>query len=54
MLQTAATTASLLGDESGAKVLQQSATRLQIGEQLTEAEKKKTRLASKTIIDRQL
>lgn len=54
MLQTAATTASLLGDESGATILQQSATRLQIGKQLSEGEKKKTRLASKTIIDPKL
>lgn len=51
MLQTAATTASLLDDETGAKILQQSATRLLLGEQLTEIERKKTRLASKTIID---
>ena len=51
MFQTAATTALLLGDESGAKILQQSATRLQLGEQLSEGDRKKTRLASKTIID---
>ena len=54
MLQTAATTASLLGDESGATILQQSATRLLLGEQLSEGEKKKTRLAAKTIIDPEL
>lgn len=54
MLQTAATTALLLGDESGAKILQQSATRLQLGEKLPEGDRKKTRLASKTIIDSQL
>jgi Ca-activated chloride channel homolog len=50
MLQTAAKTALQLGDETGATVLQQSATRLQVGEELSEGERKKTRLASKTII----
>jgi Ca-activated chloride channel homolog len=50
MLQTAAKTALQLGDETGATVLQQSATRLQVGEELSEVERKKTRLASKTII----
>ena len=50
MLQTAAKTALQLGDDAGATVLQQSATRLQVGEQLSESERKKTRLASKTII----
>ncbi len=50
MLQTAAKTALQLGDKSGATVLQQSATRLQAGAELSEAEKKKTRIASKTII----
>ncbi|VEP18969.1 conserved hypothetical protein [Hyella patelloides LEGE 07179] len=50
MLQTAAKTALQLGDDAGATVLQQSATRLQVGEELSEGEKKKTRLASKTII----
>lgn len=50
MLQTAAKTALQLGDEAGATILQQSATRLQTGEELSEGERKKTRLASKTII----
>ena len=50
MFQSAAKTALQLGDETGATILQQSATRLQTGEQLSEAERKKTRLASKTII----
>ena len=49
MLQTAAKTALQLGDETGATILQQSATRLQVGEELSEVEKKKTRLVSKTI-----
>ena len=52
MLQTAAKTALQLGDESGATVLQESATRLQVGEELSESERKKTRIASKTIIRR--
>lgn len=50
MLQSAAKTALQLGDEAGATILQQSATRLQTGEELSEGERKKTRLASKTII----
>ncbi len=50
MLQTAAKTALQLGDEAGATVLQQSATKLQEGTQLSEVERKKTRLASKTIL----
>lgn len=50
MLQTAAKTALQLGDEQGATVLQTSATRLQAGEELSQGEKKKTRLVSKTIL----
>ena len=50
MLQTAAKTALQLGDESSATVLQNSATRLQEGAELSEKERKKTRLASKTIL----
>lgn len=50
MLQTAAKTALQLGDQSGATVLQGSATRLQAGETLSEADQKKTRLASKTTL----
>ena len=50
MLQTAAKTALQLGDRTAATVLQTSATRLQSGEQLSEAEKKKTRIVAKTIL----
>ncbi len=50
MLQTAAKTALQLGDRTAATVLQKSATRLQSGEQLSEAEKKKTRIVAKTIL----
>lgn len=50
MLQTAAKTALQLGDQTGATVLQVNATRLQSGEELSEADKKKTRMASKTIL----
>ena len=48
MLQTAAKTALQLGDRSGATVLQINATRLQIGKDLSEGDRKKTRLISKT------
>jgi len=50
LLQTAAKTAIQLGDQSGATVLQSSATRLQSGEKLSESEKKKTQMAAKTTI----
>src|SRR6476620_3490505 len=50
MLQTAAKTALQMGDKSAATVLQTSATRLQSGEQLSEADRKKTRIVSKTIL----
>ena len=50
MLQTAAETALQLGDQSGATVLQTNATRLQSGEELSEAERKKTRMVSKTTL----
>lgn len=50
MLQTAAKTALQLGDQSAATVLQTSATRLQAGEELSEADRKKTRIVSKTIL----
>ncbi|MBD2415455.1 hypothetical protein FACHB389_19160 [Nostoc calcicola FACHB-389] len=50
MLQTAAKTALQIGDKGAATVLQSSATRLQAGEQLSEADLKKTRIASKTIL----
>jgi Ca-activated chloride channel family protein len=48
MLQTAANTALKLGEKNAATVLQANATRLQSGEELSEAERKKTRLVSKT------
>jgi Ca-activated chloride channel homolog len=50
MLQSAAKTALQLGDKEGATVLQTSATRLQIGKDLSQSDRKKTRLASKTIL----
>lgn len=50
MLQTAAKTALQMGDKSAATVLQFSATRLQEGEELSEADRKKTRIVSKTIL----
>jgi Ca-activated chloride channel homolog len=48
LLQAAAKTALQLGDEEGATILQTSATHLETGEQLTEKQRKRTRLASKT------
>ncbi|MDJ0744447.1 MAG: VWA domain-containing protein [Xenococcaceae cyanobacterium MO_167.B27] len=50
MLQTAANTALQLGDDSGATILQNSATKLQTGAELSPQEHKKTRLASKKIL----
>jgi Ca-activated chloride channel homolog len=50
MLQTAAKTALQMGDVGGATVLQSSATQLQSGQELSEGDKKKTRIASKTIL----
>ncbi|MGB3532491.1 MAG: VWA domain-containing protein [Microcoleaceae cyanobacterium] len=50
MLQTAAQTALQMGDKSAATVLQTSATRLQSGEELSEADRKKTRIVSKTVL----
>ncbi|MCX7594845.1 MAG: VWA domain-containing protein [Fischerella sp.] len=50
MLQTAAKTALQMGDVSAATVLQTSATRLQSGEELSESERKKTRIVSKTVL----
>lgn len=50
MLQTAAKTALQMGDRGAATVLQTNATRLQMGEELSEAERKKTRIVSKTIL----
>jgi Ca-activated chloride channel family protein len=50
MLQTAAKTALQMGDKNAATVLQTSATRLQSGEELSEADRKKTRIVSKTVL----
>ncbi|MBW4640964.1 MAG: VWA domain-containing protein [Gloeocapsa sp. UFS-A4-WI-NPMV-4B04] len=50
MLQTAAKTALQMGDKGAATVLQTSATRLQSGQELSEADRKKTRIVSKTIL----
>jgi len=50
MLQTAAKTAIQLGDQGAATVLQTSATILQDGKELSEADRKKTRIVSKTIL----
>ncbi|GAB4380529.1 MAG: VWA domain-containing protein [Elainellaceae cyanobacterium] len=50
MLQSAAQTALQMGDQGAATVLQDNATRLQAGEDLSEADRKKTRIVSKTIL----
>ncbi|MBD2137521.1 VWA domain-containing protein [Anabaena sp. FACHB-1237] len=50
MLQTAADTALQIGDTKAATILQLSATQLQAGKDLTESELKKTRIASKTVL----
>ena len=50
MLQTAAKTALQMGDKNAATVLQTSATQLQSGQDLSEADRKKTRIVSKTIL----
>ena len=50
LLQTAAKTALQMGDTNAATVLQSNATILQGGEDLSEADKKKTRIVSKTIL----
>lgn len=50
MLNTAAKTALQLGDKQGATILQTNATRLQQGQQLSEGDRKRTRLISKTTI----
>jgi Ca-activated chloride channel homolog len=39
-----------MGDVGGATVLQSSATQLQAGQELSESDKKKTRIVSKTIL----
>ena len=50
MLQTAAKTALQMGDQGAATVLQHNATQLQSGEELTEHDRKKTRIVSKTLL----
>lgn len=50
MLQTAAKTALQMGDKNGATILQTNATRLQSGEDLSEGDRKKTRMVSKTTL----
>ncbi|WP_416673320.1 vWA domain-containing protein [Egbenema bharatensis] len=50
MLQSAAKTALQMGDQGAATVLQENATRLQSGEDLSEADRKKTRIVSKTVL----
>ena len=50
MLQSAAKTALQMGDLNAATVLQDNATRLQAGEALSDADRKKTRIVSKTIL----
>jgi Ca-activated chloride channel homolog len=50
LLQTAAKTALQMGDTNAATVLQSNATILQGGADLSEAEKKQTRMVSKTIL----
>jgi Ca-activated chloride channel homolog len=50
MLQSAAKTALQMGDHNAATVLQDNATRLQDGEELSEADRKKTRIVSKTVL----
>lgn len=50
LLQTAAQTALQLGDREGSTVLQDSSTCLQAGGELSEEERKKTRIVSKTIL----
>ncbi|WP_024545053.1 VWA domain-containing protein [Picosynechococcus sp. NKBG15041c] len=50
LLQTAAQTAIQLGDKNAATVLQQNATQLQSGQALSEGDRKRTRIAAKTMI----
>ena len=46
----AAKTAIQLGDDNAATVLQKNATQLQSGNELSEGDRKRIRIASKTII----
>lgn len=48
MLQSAANTAIQMGDTNAATVLQENATVLQAGQELSESDRKKTRIVSKT------
>ncbi len=50
LLQSAAKTALQMGDNSAATVLQDTATRLQAGGELSESDRKKTRIVSKTVL----
>ena len=50
MLQTAAKTALQMGDQGAATVLQNSATQIQAGQELSEGDRKKTRIVSKTTL----
>ncbi len=50
LLQSAAKTALQMGDTNAATVLQSNATILQAGDDLSEAEKKQTRMVSKTVL----
>jgi Ca-activated chloride channel family protein len=48
LLQSAAQTALQMGDQGAATVLQENATRLQAGQDLSERDRKRTRIVSKT------
>ncbi|EFA69324.1 hypothetical protein CEP10_13070 [Cylindrospermopsis raciborskii S07] len=50
MLQAAAKTALQMGDANAGTVLQNSATRLQAGEDLSASDRKKTKIVSKTVL----
>jgi Ca-activated chloride channel family protein len=50
MLQSAAKTALQMGDQNASTILQNNATRLQTGTSLSESDRKKTRIASKTVL----
>ena len=50
LLQSAAKTALQMGDNGAATVLQENATRLQAGEELSERDRKRTRIVSKTTL----
>lgn len=52
MLQSAAKTALQMGDQNAATVLQENATRLQAGGELSESDRKQTRIVSKTMLQR--